>query len=79
MEHYLFEGEIQGKYRAIEVYPMSQMPDRYLIHWDGFQVGTIARMEGTWHTDDEALVDFVPELGTFIEEHEAKINKETKE
>ena len=78
MEHYVFEGEIQGKFRSIQIYPMAQAPNRYLVHWDGFQVGTVAKTEGTWHTDDSALVDFVPELGTFIDEHEAKIQRDKK-
>lgn len=73
MKKYEFSGEIQGKYRQIEIYPLSDSKQAYLIHWDGFEVGVISKNSGKWHTDHEALVDYTEELGEFIEVREKEI------
>ena len=76
MEEYLFEGEIQGQYRTLQIYPKSEVPNQYLVHWDGFEVGIIKKEEGKWQSEDAALKDAVPEIGAFIDKYEEKINKE---
>ena len=76
MEKYLFEGEIQGQYKSLEIYPKPELPNQYLVHWDGFQVGAIKKEKDIWHSDDAPLVDFVGEIGAFIDKHEAAIKAE---
>jgi hypothetical protein len=73
MKKYEFTGEIQGKYRQIEISPIESLRCHYLIHWDGFEVGVIKKENGKWHTDHEALIDYKEELGDFIEEREPEI------
>ncbi|CAM3951328.1 hypothetical protein SAMN06265348_104119 [Pedobacter westerhofensis] len=73
MKKYNFSGEIQGRYRQIEISPIAQLTNHYLIHWDGFEVGVIKKEKGKWHTDHEALVDFKEELGDFIENRKSEI------
>lgn len=76
MKEYLFEGEIQGQYKSLQIYPETEKPHHYFVHWDGFRVGTIKKVSGEWKTDDEPLSDFVPEIGAFIDKHEAEIERE---
>jgi hypothetical protein len=71
MEHYEFNGEIKGKYRDIQIYPMLSLSNHYLVHWDGFEIGVIKKINGKWHSDHEELTDYTEELGTFIERKEA--------
>ena len=73
MKKFEFSGEIQGKYRDIEIYPLSDVKDKYLIHWDGFEVGVISKSSGKWHTDHEELADYTEELGDFIQAREKEI------
>jgi len=73
MEHYEFTGEIQGEYRQIEIYPMLSLSNHYLIHWDGFEVGVIKKVNGKWHSDHEALADYVEELGGFIDRRDISV------
>ncbi|MET1055519.1 MAG: hypothetical protein ABWY16_09440 [Pedobacter sp.] len=74
MKKYEFTGEIQGKYRQIEISPIASLRSHYLIHWDGFEVGVIKRENGRWHTDHEALIGFTDQLGNFIEQKEPEIS-----
>lgn len=76
MEKYLFEGEIQGQYKSLEIYPKPDFPNEYLVQWDGFKVGTIKKDDSSWHSDDAPLVDFVGEIGDFIDRHEATIKNQ---
>lgn len=73
MKKYDFTGEIQGRYRQIEISPIEHLSNHYLIHWDGFEVGVIKKEHGKWQTDHEALVDFKEELGDFIENKKSEI------
>ena len=76
MEKYLFEGEIQGQYKSLEIYPKPDLPNEYLVKWDGFKVGTIKKDNNIWRSDDAPLVDFVVEIGDFIDRHETTIKNE---
>ncbi|SEB05099.1 hypothetical protein [Pedobacter hartonius] len=73
MENYEFTGEIQGEYRQIKIYPMLCLSNHYLIHWDGFEVGVIKKVNGKWHSDNEALSDYVEELGSFIDKEDISV------
>lgn len=68
MEKYtLRDAEIDDKYRNIEIYPKTQVPDEYLIHWDGFQVGTIQKRDDKWFTSAVDLITVVNEIGAFLD------------
>jgi len=70
MEEYtLCNAEIEEKYRNIEIYPKIQVADEYLIHWDGFQVGTIQKRDGKWFTNSVDLITVVNEIGAFLDTH----------
>lgn len=73
MKEYLLEGNIQGQYRALQIYPMFDLPNHYLIHWDGFQVGIIRKNDGIWETDVASLYDSVVDIGTLIDAYEKKL------
>lgn len=66
-EYILFSGEIQGKYRDVEIYPIANDPNEFLIHWDGVKMGTIKKMGEKWETKAAPLVEVVEELGRFID------------
>lgn len=68
MEDYiLYTGEIEGKYREVQIYPVASVPNKFVIHWDMFEVGSILKLEGQWHTNTPELQTVVKELGTFID------------
>jgi hypothetical protein len=73
MKKYEFSGEIQGKYRQIEISAITNLTNHYLIHWDGFEVGVIKKENGKWRTDHDALRDYTEELGGFIQAREPEI------
>lgn len=66
-EYILFTGEIQGKYREVEIYPIANEPNEFLVHWDGVKLGSINKMNNKWFTKSEPLVEVVEELGEFID------------
>ncbi|CAM4304473.1 hypothetical protein SAMN06265348_110282 [Pedobacter westerhofensis] len=70
MEKYiLYTGEIEGKYREIQIYPLNYSNYEYLIHWDGFEVGVIKKIDSKWYTETEELSSVLNELGSFIDEN----------
>jgi len=70
MEKYiLFKGEIEGKYREIQIYPMNYSRHEFLIHWDGFEIGVIKKIDQLWYSEIEQLIPVVAEIGKFIDEH----------
>ncbi|CAM4373736.1 hypothetical protein SAMN06265348_113219 [Pedobacter westerhofensis] len=70
MEKYtLYKTEIEGRYREIEIYPKSSSVNEYLIHWDGFEVGTIQKRDEKWFTNSVDLLPVVNEIGEFIDAH----------
>lgn len=75
MDQYLFEGEIQGKYRVIHIFPVPHVPRQYQIRWDGFHIGTLKKVKEQWYTDDEPLIEFAEEIGQFINRHEDEIKR----
>jgi hypothetical protein len=66
-EYILYTGEIEGKYREVQIYPNLSVQNEYLIHWDGFEVGTIKKMDGKWFTGTLDLISVVNEIGIFID------------
>ena len=73
MEKYiLYGGKIEGQYREVFIYPIVAEPDQFLVHWDGFEVGTISKMEGKWYTTSVDLINVTNELGKFIDENKDK-------
>ena len=76
MEEYLFEGMIQGKYKYIQIYSMSEeQPNHYVIHWDGVKICEMDKIDDTWQGYDEDNIDFVKEIGLFIDDYEAKLKE----
>jgi hypothetical protein len=68
MENYILTNtEIEGAFRQVNIYPMAEVDGAYLIHWDGFEVGTIKKSDDKWHTDTIELMEAVNELGAFID------------
>jgi hypothetical protein len=65
----LTNTEIEDKYRNIEIYPKLQADNEYLIHWDGFQVGTIQKRDNKWFTNSINLLTVVNEIGEYIDAH----------
>lgn len=65
----LCKGEIEGNYREIQIFPLNPELDRYLIHWDGFEIGVISTIDSRWLTETEQLKPVVNELGSFIDEN----------
>ncbi|MCX2486173.1 hypothetical protein [Pedobacter sp. MR2016-24] len=73
MEKYiLYGGEIEGQYREVLIYAVISKPDQFLVHWDGFEVGTINKMDGKWYTSSVDLINVTNELGKFIDENREK-------
>lgn len=73
MEDYiLYKGEIEGKYREVQIYPIISIPNQYLVHWDGFEVGTIIKIDNKWFTNTVELMNVVNELGEFIDSNSAE-------
>lgn len=66
-DYILFSGELQGRFREVEIYPVPDSQNKFLVHWDGFEVGMIRKKDQEWHTDNDQLTDFVDELGSFID------------
>jgi len=66
-EYILYTGQIEGKYREVQIYPNLSIPDEYMVHWDGFEVGTIKKMDNKWFTKTAELVTVVNELGAFLD------------
>jgi hypothetical protein len=65
----LCNAEIEDKYRDIEIYPKLQVDDEYLIHWDGFQAGTIQKRDNKWYTNSVDLLTVVNEIGQYIDQN----------
>ena len=69
MEKYiLYNGSIDGTYREVQIYPVDSVPGKYLIHWDGFEVGVIMKFEDKWYTSSVPLIGVVNELGLYIDQ-----------
>jgi hypothetical protein len=71
-EYILFKGEIQGRYREIEIYPFDYSSQEYLIHWDGFEIGIIKKIDQTWYSEADELKPVVAEIGIFIDSYGVK-------
>lgn len=65
-DYILFTGTIEG-HREVRIYPLQSTPDVYLIHWDGYELGTIKKIDNKWYTDKPELLDVTNELGAFID------------
>jgi hypothetical protein len=65
----LCNAEIEDKYREIEIYPTLQVDNEFLIHWDGYQVGTIQKWDDKWFTNSVELLTVVNEIGQFIDQY----------
>jgi len=67
MEDYiLFTGTIEG-HKEIRIYPLQDSPGVYLIHWDGYELGTIKKMDNKWFTNTPELFAVTNEIGAFID------------
>ena len=67
-KYILYTGMIDGKYRNVEIYPIESITDKYLIHWDGFEVGTIMKIDYKWYSNSVPLLNVVNELGVYIDQ-----------
>jgi hypothetical protein len=72
-EYILFAGEIQGQYREVEIYPIANEPNEFLVHWDGVKMGSIHKMDNQWHTKSQPLKEVVQELGRFIDSKDGEM------
>ena len=74
MKQYLFEGEIEGNYRELEIdSPLDGK--NYMVHWYGITLGSIYAEEidgekRVWKTDAQPLQYCVSVLGDFIDRSE---------
>jgi hypothetical protein len=66
-EFILFTTNIEGICREVRIYPVISSPNQYLIHWDGFEIGMIKKMDDKWYTSSVPLLDVVNQIGAFIE------------
>ena len=68
MEKYIiFTGKIDGTYRDVQIYPVISSPDQYFVHWDGFEIGMIKKMDEEWYTNSVPLIDVVNEIGSYLD------------
>jgi hypothetical protein len=67
-EYILFKGEIKGKYREIQIYPFDYSKHEFLIHWDGFEIGVIKKIDQIWYAEVDDIKPVVAEIGKFIDE-----------
>jgi len=73
MEDYiLFTGKIDGVYREVQIYPVLSSPDQYLVHWDGFEIGLIMKMDDKWYTNSLPLISVTNEIGAHIDHKQIK-------
>lgn len=67
METYtLFNGTIEG-HKDVRIYPLQATANVYMIHWDGFELGTIRKIDNKWYTNTPELLQVTNELGAFID------------
>ena len=67
MEDYiLYTGSIEG-HKEIRIYPLQAVSDVYLIHWDGYELGTIRKIDNKWFTSTPELLGVANEIGAFID------------
>jgi hypothetical protein len=67
-EYILYTGMIDGQYKNVEIYPVGSVDGKYLIHWDGFEVGAIMKIGLKWYSNSVPLMNVVNELGVYIDE-----------
>jgi len=67
-KYILYTGLIDGQYKNVEIYPIESIPNTYLIHWDGFEVGKINKMDSKWYSNSIPLINVVNELGLYIDQ-----------
>jgi hypothetical protein len=67
-KYILYTGLIDGQYKNVEIYPVESADDKYLIHWDGFEVGSIMKVGIKWYSNSVPLINVVNELGIYIDE-----------
>jgi len=63
----LYKGEIQGRYKEVQIYPLPDVKNVFLVHWDGFEIGKIKKKDGKWITKSADLIPVVKELGALID------------
>jgi len=66
-EYILFNGNIDGVHRQVRIYPNEPLADQYSIHWDGFEVGIIKKVDGKWFTASVPIINAVNEIGAYID------------